>query len=77
MAARSEEMAHAVCDAAAVFDVPIERHFLGIEESLQRPDLVNQTVRQFFWRHFHLSAAETLKVGKRRVGTDLDVVLLR
>ena len=64
---------HAI-EGAVRFDV-VELHALGVEERLECSDLVDQTVCQFLTPYLHLAAAETLEVGKRRVGADLDAVV--
>jgi hypothetical protein len=66
---------HAI-ERAMGLDV-IERYALGIEERLQSAHLIDQAVGQLRRIHLHLAAAETLKIGQRRMGADLDAVLFR
>jgi hypothetical protein len=54
----------------------VERHALGVEEALQRADLVDDAVGQFLAADLHLAAAEALQVGQRRMRADLDAMRL-
>ena len=51
------------------FDV-VEGHALGVEKALQRADLVNEAVRQFFAPDRHFAAAKALQVRQRRMRAD-------
>ena len=41
-----------------------ELHRLGLEKSLEGPDLVDQAIRQLITPNLHLAPAETLQVGQ-------------
>jgi hypothetical protein len=55
----------------------VQGHALGVEEGLERADLVEDAVGEFLPSHLHLAPAEALQVRQRRMGADLDAELLR
>ena len=54
----------------------LSAHALGLEESPQRADLVDQNIGQLGAGNSHLAPPEALEVGEGRMRADLDLVLL-
>jgi len=55
----------------------VQRDALRLEETLERADLVNQAIGQFFPTDFHFAPAESLQIGQRGMGADRNAVLFR
>src|SRR5205085_2853266 len=53
----------------------IQLHALGLEEALERADLIDEAVGELLAGDFHLAAAEALEIRQGRMGSDLDAVL--